>query len=82
MEEKDVNREITPELAEELKNAQEFEPKEAAWERQGTTITVSGGKWYWKDQCTENWWTYPNQIDFRAIGKCPSGQQLYRIFPR
>jgi len=78
---------ITPELIDQLKHAKD--PKEvkdfkaAAWVAEGTQITVNGGTWYFKGQCTEQWYSWNSQLDFTEIGQCTNnGRQLFRIWPR
>ncbi len=74
---------ITPELIEGLKSAKDPKDiKAAGWVAEGTQITVSGGKWYFKGQCTETWYVWGSQLDFTAIGRCPNGRQLFKIWPR
>jgi len=72
---------ITQELIEEIRSAKEF--KEAgSWVAEGTSITVSNDTWYFKVQCGEQWQSWPSQLDFTAIGECPNGRQLFKIWPR
>jgi hypothetical protein len=78
---------ITAELIEQTKSAKN--PKDAkdfkvaAWVAEGTQITVNGGKWYFKGQCTDQWYAWDSQLDFTAIGVCSNnGRQLFRIWPR
>ena len=75
---------ITPEAIKELSSSKD--PKEAfkalTWVAEGTQITVSGGKWYFKGQCTEQWYVWGSQLDFTGIGRCSNGRQLFRIWPR
>jgi hypothetical protein len=77
---------ITPELIEEIKKAKDPKDakdfKAASWVAEGTQITVSGGNWYFKGQCTEQWYVWGSQLDFTGIGMCSNGRQLFRIWPR
>jgi hypothetical protein len=72
---------ITQELLKQISSAKRFEAA-SPWVTQGNSITVSGGTWYWKDQCGDQWFSYPNQLDFSGIGNCPNGRQLFKIWPR
>jgi hypothetical protein len=81
---------ITQKVIDEMKSAKEpdetmkspkkSDPTVNVWT--GTTITVSGGRWFFKGQCTENWYSWGSQLDFSAIGNCPNGRQLFNIWPR
>lgn len=77
---------ITPKLLEQIKFAKDPKDdkdfKAASWVAEGTEITVSGGTWYFKKQCTEELFHWGSQLDFTAIGTCPNGRQLFKIWPR